>query len=145
MSEPFEIHRRVGLYAALALLCLMVAAGFGWCAYDRAEPLWWIATGVFALLAVALLRGVVDPRTPLFVADDHGVRLQTDDGWIGLLWSEMGEIRVEPRTGLRYDARVKVISRDGRQVHSTPLGMATTADQERAASELARRRGPAAY
>ncbi|MEG9225798.1 hypothetical protein [Aeromicrobium sp. Sec7.5] len=145
MNEPFEIHRRVGLYALVALLCLAVAGGLGWFAYDRPAPLLWVGTGVLALLAIALLRGTVDAKTPLFVADDHGVRLQTDDGWTGLLWDEMGEIRVEPRAGVRHDARVKVISLDGRKVYSTPVGLATTVDMDQAVAELARRRGPAAY
>ncbi len=145
MNEPFEIHRRVGLYVLLALLCLAVAGGLGYVAYDRPEPLLWIGTGVLALIALALLRGTFDPRTPLFVADDHGVRLQTDDGWTGLLWDEMGEIRVEPREGVRHDARVKVISLDGRKVFSTPVGLATTVDMDRAITELAKRRGPASY
>ena len=142
MNEPFEIHRRVGLYALVALLCLAVAAGLGWFAYDRPAPYLWIGTGVLALLALALLRGTVDAKTPLFVADDHGVRLQTDDGWTGLLWDE---IRVEPRAGIRHDARVKVISLDGRKVYSTPVGLSTTVDMDQAVAELARRRGPAAY
>ncbi|WP_229054223.1 hypothetical protein [Aeromicrobium sp. Leaf350] len=145
MNEPFEIHRRVGLYAGVATLCLLVAAGLGYVAYARPEPYLWIGTGVLALLAFVLLRGTVDARTPLFVADDHGVRLQTDDGWIGLLWDEMGEIRVEPRYGIRDDARVKVISLDGRKVYSTPVGFATTVGPDQAIAELARRRGPAAY
>jgi hypothetical protein len=141
MNEPFEIHRRIGLYVLVAVLCLLVAAGLGYFALERPEPLLWIGVGVMVLLALAMLRGTTDPRTPLFVADDHGVRLQTDDGWTGLLWDEMGEIRVEPREGIRFDARVKVISLDGRKIYDTPVGFATTVDLERTVAELARRRG----
>ena len=143
--EPFEIHRRIGLLLTLAVLALAVAGGLGWFAYDRREVGPAVLAGVLVLLALPLLRGCLDPRTPLFVADDHGVRLQSDDGWIGLLWSEMGDVRVERRDGLRHGARVKVISIDGRRMHATPLGVATTVTPERAESELARRRGPAAY
>ncbi len=145
VHEPFEIHRRIGLYVAVALACVAVAVGLGWFAVARPEPLLWIAVGLLALLSLTVLRGVLDPATPLFVADDHGVRLQTEDGWIGLLWDEMGEIRVEPRAGIRHDARVKVIRADGRRVYSTPVGFGTTVDRETAARELALRRGVGPY
>ena len=144
VGEPFEIHRRGSLYAVLALACLAVAAGFGWLAVDRAEPLLWVPAGVFVVLALAALPGVLDARTPLFVADDHGVRMREGAGWVGLLWSEMGEIRVERREGL-YDPRVKVITPDGLRIHSAPLGFGTTVSPGEAEVQLARRRDAARY
>ncbi len=38
------------LFAVLGLLCLALAAGFGWLAYDRSEPLLWAPVAVLALL-----------------------------------------------------------------------------------------------
>lgn len=141
----FEIHRRVGLFVALALVCLALAAGFVAVGIDQREPVWAVPAAVLVLLAVVHLAAARDPRTPLLVADDHGVRLRSGDGWVGLLWSEMGEIRVEPREGWRHDPRVKVVSLDGRRIHAVPVGPATTVTAEVAEQELAQRRGPAAY
>ncbi|MEV7396780.1 hypothetical protein [Aeromicrobium sp. NPDC092404] len=145
MPDPFEIRRRTSLYVLLAVACFAVAAGYAWLAYDRGEPLLWLFTGVFVVLGVIHLLGLRDSRTPLFVADDHGVRLRGREGWVGLLWSEMGEIRVERRIGLRFDPRVKVVSRDGTKFYTSPLGLATNVSPGEAEVQLARRRSAAAY
>ncbi len=144
-SEAFEIRRRTGLYLVLALLCLAVAAGFGWFAYDRGAPLLVLPAVLLVVVAVTHLRGLRDARTPLFVADDHGVRLRAAEGWVGLLWSELGEIRVEKREGVRHDPRVKVVSSDGLRFYTSPLGLATNVSPGEAEVQLARRRETAAY
>jgi hypothetical protein len=145
MPDPFEIHRRSGLYLLLAVACFAVAAGYGWMAYDHEEPALWAITAAFAVLGLLHLRGLRDARTPLFVADDHGVRMRAREGWVGLLWSEMGEIRVERRIGVRHDPRVKVVSRDGTKFYTSPLGLATDVSPAEAEVQLARRRSAAAY
>jgi hypothetical protein len=144
-DDAFEIRRRTGLYLVLVLLCLALAAGFGWTAYDRQEPLLALPVVVLVLVAGTLARGLRDARTPLFVADDHGVRLRSDHGWVGLLWSELGEIKVEPREGVRHDPRIKVVSTDGLRFYTSPLGLATNVSPGEAEIQLARRREAAAY
>ena len=143
--EPFEIRRRTKLFAILGLLCFALAAGFAWLAYDRENVFLWAPVAALLLLGLANLRGTRDARAPLFVADDHGVRLRGRDGWVGLLWSEMGEIRVERRAGVRHDPRVKVVSSDGTRVYASPLGLATDTSPGEAEVQLARRRPAAAY
>jgi uncharacterized membrane protein YfcA len=145
MTDPYEIRRRAGLYLLLAVLCAGLAAGFGWAALDRDDLLLLVPAVVLLLLAISLLRGLRDSRTPLFVADDHGVRLRAAEGWVGLLWSEMGEIRVERREGVRHDPRIKVVSSDGLRFYTSPLGIATSATPGEAEVQLARRRETAAY
>jgi hypothetical protein len=145
MNEAFEIHRRTALYLLLAVLSLALAAGFGWVAYDRGQPLLAIPALLLVGLGFNLLRGLRDARTPLFVADDHGVRLWATEGWVGLLWSEMGEIKVERRDGVRYDPRIKVVSTDGKRFYTSPLGLATNVSPAQAEVQLARRRSAAAY
>jgi hypothetical protein len=145
MLDPFEIRRRTGLYLLLALACFALAAGFGWLAYDRDDVVLWAPAAVLAVLGVIHLAGLRDARTPLFVADDHGVRMRAREGWVGLLWSEMGEIRVERRIGIRFDPRVKVVSRDGTKFYTSPLGLATNVSPGEAEVQLARRRSAAAY
>jgi hypothetical protein len=145
VPDPFVIRRRTSLYAGLAVLCLALAGGFGWLAYDDANPVLWVPAAVLGLMGLVHLRGLGDARTPLFVADDHGVRLRSREGWVGLLWSEMGDIRVERREGLRHDPRVKVLSADGRRFYTSPLGLATNVSPAEAEVQLARRRPTAAY
>ncbi|KAA1376471.1 hypothetical protein [Aeromicrobium fastidiosum] len=145
MDDAFEIRRRTGLYLVLVLLCLALAGGFGWLALDRREPLHGVIAGVLLVLGLNLARGLRDARTPLFVADDHGVRLRGERGWVGLLWSELGEIKVEPREGVRHDPRIKVVSTDGRRFYTSPLGLATSSSPQEAEVQLARRREAAAY
>ena len=144
-AVPFVIMRRTGLYVVLTVASLLIAAGFGALAVVRED--WWLAIPAlfFAALGLITLPGVGDARTPLFVADDHGVRMRHDNGWIGLLWSELGELRVEPRVGLRHDARVKVISHDGLRIYDSPVGFATNVSPAEAEVQLARRRSAAAY
>lgn len=144
-ATPFVILRRSGLYVGLTVASLLIAAGFGVLAVVREN--YWLAipAAVLAVLGFITLPGVGDARTPLFVADDHGVRMRHDNGWIGLLWSELGEIRVEPRAGLRHDARVKVISQDGLRIYDAPVGFATNVSPAEAEVQLARRRSAAAY
>ena len=143
--EPFEIRRRTKLFIVLGLLCLALAAGFGWLAYDQEDALLWIPVVVLALIGLINLWGIKGARAPLFVADDHGVRLRGREGWVGLLWSEMAEIRVERRSGIRHDPRVKVVSKDGTRFYTSPLGLATDTSPGEAEVQLARRRPAAAY
>jgi hypothetical protein len=145
MSDAFEIRRRASLYLGLAVACLGLAAAFAWLALDRDDLVLLVPAVVLAALSVNHLRGLRDSRTPLFVADDHGVRLRADEGWVGLLWSEMGEIRVERREGVRHDPRIKVVSTDGMRFYTSPLGIATNVSPGEAEVQLARRRAAAAY
>ena len=144
-TVPFVIMRRTGLYIVLTVATLLLAAAFGALAVVREDWRIAIPAVLFAALGLVTLPGVGDSRTPLFVADDHGVRMRHDQGWIGLLWSELGEIRVEPRVGLRHDARVKVISHDGLRIYDAPVGFATNVSPTEAEIQLARRRAAAAY
>jgi len=144
-AAPFVILRRTGLYIGLTVATLLIAAGFGVLAVLREEWMLGIPAAFFVVLGLITLPGVGDARTPLFVADDHGVRMRHQHGWIGLLWSELGEIRVEPRVGLRHDARVKVISHDGLRIYDAPVGFATNVSPAEAEIQLAQRRAAAAY
>ena len=144
-AVPFVILRRTGLYVGLTIATFLIAAAFGVLAFARDDWRLVFPAAVFTALGLITLPGVGDARTPLFVADDHGVRMRHDNTWIGLLWSELGEIRVEPRVGLRHDAGVKVISHDGLRIYDAPVGFATNVSPAEAEVQLARRRAAAAY
>ncbi|MEH3033879.1 MAG: hypothetical protein PGN07_07520 [Aeromicrobium erythreum] len=143
-DAPFEVRRRVWLHLLAAVVPIALAAGFAWFAYDRDDLVLWVPAGLLVLLGLTALSGLRDVRTPLFVADDHGVRMRDGRAWVGLLWSEMADVRVERRSG-RFDPRVKVISPDGLRIYTAQVGFTTTVTAQEAEEQLARRRGPAAY
>ncbi|RYJ07075.1 MAG: hypothetical protein EON52_03110 [Actinomycetales bacterium] len=143
-DDPFEIHRRTWVYALFAIVPLLLAAGFAWFAYDRDDVVLWAPAAVLVLLGLIALPGISDGRTPLFVADGHGVRLRDGHQWVGLLWTELADVRVERREG-RHDPRVKVVSPAGERIFTAPLGFATSMSPAEAEVQLARRRPGAAY
>lgn len=145
MAEPFEIRRSVAIYLGVGLAAAALAIAFGFRAYSDKEPLLWILVGLLAVVAYVHVVAAVDARTPLFVADDQGVRLRDGHEWVGFLWQEMGDIRVERRDGIAHDPRVKVVSGDGYRIYSAPLGFATNSSPAEAEVQLARRRQAAAY
>lgn len=145
MAEVFEIRRRTLVYAVVGLAAVLLAVLLGMRAYRAEEPLLWLLVAVLAVIAYAHLVAAVDGRTPLFVADDQGVRLRSGQTWVGFRWSEMGDIKVVPRRGLLSDARVKVLSSDGSRIYTAPLGFATNASAAEAEVQLASRRAAAAY
>lgn len=143
MTE-FVIQRRTAVHAGLALGGALVAAGIGYWAYSRGPTPLWLLAGLFALLALVHLVAAQDSVTPLLVADDQGVRMRIGKDWFGILWNDIGDVRIEPRDGLIRDAHVKVVSVDGERVYTTPVGAATNVSATRAQVELAaRRKAPA--
>jgi hypothetical protein len=145
MTEPFEIRRRASIYFAIGFLAAALAIAFGIRAFDKGQPLLWILVVALCFIAYIHLIAAIDARTPLFVADEQGVRLRSGDEWVGFLWQEMGDIRIERREGILYDPRVKVLSADGTHIYSAPLGFATNASPAEAEVQLARRRRAAPY
>ena len=141
---PFQVMRRSGLYATVALLSVLAAAAVAAAALLRG-PVWlWGLVVVFVIFALVALPGVSDAKTPIFVADEYGVRLHNRDTWIGLLWNEMGVLIVEPRNGFS-EPRIKIVAKDGRSTYSTPVGFTTNVSVADAEVQLARRRAAAAY
>ena len=145
MVEPFEIRRRGSIYFAVGIAAVILAGACAIDAYAAPEPLLWILVVVLVVIAYFHLIAALDARTPLFVADDQGVRLRDGHEWVGYLWQEMGDIRVERREGIAHDARVKVVSGDGHRIYTAPLGFATNATPSDAEVQLANRRSAAAY
>jgi hypothetical protein len=142
--EPFQVMRRAGLYGLTVLLALSAAAALGAVAL-LIGPVWlWGPAGLLVILAMVALPGVGDSKTPIFVADEYGVRLHNRDTWIGLLWNEMGVLIVEPRNGFT-EPRIKIVAKDGRSTYSTPVGFTTNVSVADAEVQLARRRAAAAY
>jgi hypothetical protein len=140
----FQIFRRAGLYLGTAVVALSAAAALGVAALMRDISWLWVPAGVLTLLGLVALPGIIDARTPVFVADRYGVRMHQRDNWVGLLWREISEIMVHPAGGGR-DAYIRIVGKDARQTYRSPVGFTTTVSVAAAEVELARRRGAAAY
>ena len=54
-----------------------------------------------------------DARTPLLVADDHGVRVRLGRVWQGIPWHELDEVEHLPRRSFWRDGRVVLLPVDG--------------------------------
>ena len=140
----FQIFRRAGLYLGTAILAFLAAAALGVAAVVRDVSWLWVPAGALVLLGCVALPGIMDARTPIFVADRYGVRLHQKDNWVGLLWREISHIVVNPGGGGR-DAHIRIIGKDARQTYTSRVGFTTTVSVAEAEVELARRRGAAAY
>ncbi|HUP99010.1 MAG TPA: hypothetical protein VM093_00975 [Aeromicrobium sp.] len=144
-SDPqFQVFRRTGLYLAAMIVATIAAAAVAVAALVRGVAPLWVVVVLLLLLGLLALRGVRDGQTPIFVADEYGVRLHERDTWIGLLWREIDEVVVEPTSGFR-DARIKLTSKDARRTYATPVGFTTSVTVAEAEVELARRRAAASY
>lgn len=141
----FEIRRRAPLYYVIGLVAAVLMVLFGIRAYTEHQPLLWILVAALAVLAYLHLVAASDSATPLFVADHHGVRLRDGNQWVGFLWRELGDIRVERRDGVRFDPRIKVLTDDGAQIYTAPLGFTTTMSPHGAETQLAALRPPTSY
>lgn len=140
----FQIFRRAGLYLGTAILAVIAASALAVAALLRDLSWLWLPAGVLVALAVIALPGIIDARTPVFVADRYGVRLHQGDNWVGLLWREISEVVVNPGRGGR-DACISIVGKDAHQTYSCPVGLTTTVSVAEAEVELARRRAAAAY
>jgi len=142
--DPFQILRRSSLYLATTAGALLVAGIVAAGAVLRGPTWLWVPVVALVVLGVIALPGAADRETPLLVADSHGVRLRDGGDWVGLLWREIAQIVVEPRTGFQ-DPHIKVVTDDGRHLYFTPVGITTDVSLADAEVQLARRRATNAY
>ena len=140
----FQIFRRTGLYLGTAILAVIAAVALGVTALMKDMSWLWTPAGALVLLAFVALPGIIDSRTPVFVADRYGVRMHQKDNWVGLLWREISEVVVNPGSNGR-DAYIRIVGKDARQTYRSSVGFTTTVSVAEAEVELARRRGAAAY
>lgn len=144
-ADPqFEVFRRTGLYLGAAIVAGVAAASLAVVALLQGVAWLWAPAAVLLLLGLVALPGIRDAGTPIFVADEYGVRLHERDTWVGLLWREMDEVVVEPANGWR-DARIRISSKGSRRKYATTVGFTTSVSVTEAEVELARRRAAASY
>jgi hypothetical protein len=150
------VRRNVWLSGLVAGLAALIGAGYllrGSSALDT-------VVGVLLLL-LAVLHGaaLASARTPVLVADEHGVRLRVGRTWRGLPWGSVRQVVVEHADNPLRESRLVVVPRDAGsttdyldgpgRLHmmwnqlwygaplSVPLGMTTLSDSRDIGSDLA--------
>ncbi|WP_299057225.1 helix-turn-helix domain-containing protein [uncultured Nocardioides sp.] len=106
-----EVRRNRVLAGVVGVVAAAVAIAYLGRATTTGAPLDWALTGVTAVLAVAWLWSLLDARTPLLVADAHGVRVRLGRTWEGLPWRGLDRIEHHPRRGLGRDGRIVLVPR----------------------------------
>jgi hypothetical protein len=120
-----EVRRRVPLAAALGLAGSGVAIAYLVRATSTGSPVDWALCAVMAVVGGMQLLALLDARSPLLVADEHGLRVRRGRTWHGLPWSDVERIEhLSPRGPFR-DGRLDVLGADDTQ-WSVRLGLATT-------------------
>ena len=144
-ADPqFQVFRRTGLYLTATIVAAVAAVAVAVAALLQGVAWLWVPAAFLLLLGLMALPGVRDSETPIFVADEYGVRLHERDTWVGLLWREIDEVVVEPASATR-DAHIRLTSKNSRRTYSTPVGFTTSVSVSEAEVELARRRAAASY
>lgn len=121
-----EVRRNPRVAAVAAGLSGLVASAYFVRAAGGGNVVDWIVFVVLAGLTVAHLYTWRDARTPLFVADELGVRVRSGWTWRGLPWSDLDEVEILPREGRLRDGRIVLFPRDGSEYVTTPLGLITS-------------------
>lgn len=110
--DTVEVRRRAVVPAAVGAVACAVAIAYLARAGGSGSWLDWALCLVMAALGVGNLLAVLDARTPLLVADAHGVRVRLGRTWRGMPWQDLEEIEHTPRRGVFHDGRLVLVPRD---------------------------------
>lgn len=137
MSE-FVIRGRRGWHVFLLLSHLGLIGASLYLTMVEQEIWLYALTGTSVLFALIHLIRLLRSLTPIFVADDQGVRLRSGKQWFGIVWSSVSDLRIEPR-GWNHPARIVITTREQHVVYVVGIGAATTASVGHAQVELSAR------
>lgn len=107
--DAVEVRRHAGVAAVVGLTASAVAIAYFGRATASGSALDWAFVVGMGLLGAYWLYGLVDARTPLLVADDHGIRIRLGRTWRGLPWTAVHHVEHTPRRGLLHDGRLVVV------------------------------------
>lgn len=110
--DAVEVRRNGGLAAVVGALASGIAIAYLARAVQTGGWVDWALAAGMGLLACVWLASFLDARTPLLVADVHGVRLRLGRTWRGLPWSAVHHVEHLPRRGLLRDGRLVVVARN---------------------------------
>ncbi|WP_107704790.1 helix-turn-helix domain-containing protein [Nocardioides allogilvus] len=106
--DAVEVRRNAGLAAGVGAIASAVAIAYLARAVGGGGALDWLLATVMGLLGGYWLLTFVDARTPLLVADAHGIRIRLGRTWRGLPWSAVEHVEHTPRRGLLRDGRLVI-------------------------------------
>ncbi|WP_109508741.1 helix-turn-helix domain-containing protein [Nocardioides speluncae] len=114
--QAVEVRRNSGLAAAVGACASAVAIGYLARAAQTGHLLDWLLVLVMGAIGGLHLRAFVDARTPLLVADPHGVRIRLGRTWRGLPWGALAAVEHNPRRGLLRDGRLTLVPHNPQRV-----------------------------
>jgi cytoskeletal protein RodZ len=109
---PIEVRRNAAVSGVLGAASSAIAIAYLWRAVASGAPLDWLLCLALGAMAATFLRGLLDSRTPLLVADEMGVRIRLGSQWRGLPWEAIDRVVVTPRRGVLHDGRMVVSLRN---------------------------------
>ncbi|GAA2113283.1 helix-turn-helix transcriptional regulator [Nocardioides bigeumensis] len=121
--DAVVVRRDGRVHAAVALIAGAVGAAYLVRSLSGGSALDWALTGLMAAIFAGYAAGLADSRTPLLVADPHGVRIRLGRTWRGLTWASLERVEHDPRGRLR-DGRLLFVSRTPHHVVDELTGAA---------------------
>ena len=122
-----EVRRNTALTGGVGIAASVVALAYLLRALQDGSARDWIVLVVLVAIAAVYLQALLDARTPLFIADEVGVRVRTGKEWRGIAWPDIEAVEVLRRRGWR-DGALDVLPRgsveDAAPI-SIPLSLAT--------------------
>lgn len=111
-GDTVEVRRNAGLSAVAGAVASAIAIAYLARATGTGSWLDWALVAVTGGLGVAHLLAFVDARTPLLVADTHGVRIRLGRTWHGMTWGALSRVEHLPRRNALRDGKLVLVPRD---------------------------------
>lgn len=122
-----EVRRNTAVTGGVGIAASVVALAYLLRALQDGAARDWAVLVVLVIIAAVYLQGLWDSRTPLFIADEVGVRVRSGKEWRGLAWGDVEAVEVLRRRGWR-DGALDVLPRgpvEEADPVSVPLSLAT--------------------
>src|SRR5699024_10064398 len=107
-SDLVALRRNVWLSGVVAGLALLIGVAY----LLRGSALGTVVGVVLLVVAAVNALGVSAARTPVLVADQHGIRLRVGLTWRGLPWGSVRQVVVEHADHPLREGRLVIVPRD---------------------------------
>ena len=109
---PVEIRRNVTLNALVGTAAGALAIAYLTRATSTGGGLDWAFCIGLTVVALIQFVALMDARTPLWIADDEGVRFRLGSEWVGLPWPTISQVITEQRDLPWREGRLVVVPRN---------------------------------